>query len=41
MYRKEISPEEFSLEIDEIRNMDENIESYLYNGDTKNLIKKN
>jgi len=40
IYRKEISPEEFSLEIDEIRNMDENIESYLYNRDTKNQIKK-
>ncbi|TES94154.1 MAG: hypothetical protein E3J90_13050 [Promethearchaeota archaeon] len=29
IYRKGISPEEFSLVIDEIRNMDENIESYL------------
>ena len=37
IYRKGISPEEFSLVIDEIRNMDENIESYLYDGDNKNL----
>ncbi|MHA1486703.1 MAG: hypothetical protein ACTSSC_05980, partial [Promethearchaeota archaeon] len=29
IHRKGISPEEFSLVIDEIRNMDENIESYL------------
>ncbi len=29
IYKKGISPEEFSLVIDEIRNMDENIESYL------------
>ena len=29
IYRKGISPEDFSLVIDEIRNMDENIESYL------------
>jgi len=29
IYRKGISPEEFSLVIDQIRNMDENIEAYL------------
>jgi len=29
IYKKGISPEEFSLVIDEIRNMDDNIESYL------------
>ena len=29
IHRKGVSPEEFSLVIDEIRNMDENIESYL------------
>ncbi len=40
VYRKGISPEEFSLKIDEIRNMDENIESYLYDGDYTNRIKK-
>jgi len=33
VYKKGISPEEFSLIIDEINNMDENIESYLYIGD--------
>ncbi len=40
IYRKGISPEEFSLKIDEIRNMDENIESYLYDEDYTNRIKK-
>ena len=33
IYRKGISPEEFSLIIDEIRNMDENIESYFQIGE--------
>ena len=32
VYRKGISPEEFSLVIDEISNMDENIESYFHIG---------
>jgi len=32
VYRKGISPEEFSLVIDEISNMDENIESYFHVG---------
>jgi len=40
IYRKGISPEEFSLVIDKIRNMEENIESYLYDGNNKNLNKK-
>lgn len=40
IYRKGFTPEGFSLVIDEIRNMDENIESYLYGGENKNLIKK-
>jgi len=34
VYRKGISPEEFSLIIDEISNMDENIDSYLHFGES-------
>jgi hypothetical protein len=40
IYRKGISLEEFSLVIDEIKNMDEDIESYLYAGESRNLFKK-
>ena len=40
VYRKGISPEEFSLVIDEISNMDENIESYFHIGENQNLLKK-
>jgi len=39
IYRKDVSPEEFSLLIDDITNMNDNIESYLYDGENKNLIK--
>jgi hypothetical protein len=39
-YRKGISSEEFSLVIDEISNMDENIESYFHIGENQNLLKK-
>jgi len=40
IYRKGISPEDFSLVIDEIRKMDENIESYLLDGENINQIKE-
>jgi len=40
IHRKGISPEEYSLVIDEISNMDENIESYFHIGEKPNLLKK-
>ena len=40
IHRKGISPEEYSLVIDEISNMDENIESYFHIGENQNLLKK-